>query len=437
MKKSVIIFALLPVLLLLGSCKKEYLNPNAANSEEVLNSVDGLLGMVVGLKRSYSVDALSAQYNKVSANGLTTGELFVINTGNGELASLEAGGQTLSNSNAFVRNIWSSANIVSANAQLVIDNADNIADPAISSYVRVYGHFFKALAIGTMAEFWEQAVTQPSSGSDFLAGRFASFKPRAAALADAIALLEAAAPLAATPPPAYFVGKVGSDISITDAIQALLARYYNMIGDHDKALAASEKVDLSKRSVFRYDALNQNPVFRTALVNNNTYNGRFNFGLSGDLAPSPADGRIAFYLGTNPMQGVRARGFFTSDTDAIPVYLPGEMLLIRAEAHARENRLPQAITELNKVLTKTNDVFNVNANLPAYSGPETQAAVLQEIYRNRCIELYLSGMKLEDSRRFGRPGPVGGERNRNFYPYPLSERDNNPNTPEDCIGDDC
>jgi starch-binding outer membrane protein, SusD/RagB family len=42
-------------------------------------------------------------------------------------------------------------------------------------------------------------------------------------------------------------------------------------------------------------------------------------------------------------------------------------------------------------------------------------------------------MKLEDNRRFGRPGPKDAkpERTRNFYPYPLTERDNNRNTPAD------
>ena len=45
----------------------------------------------------------------------------------------------------------------------------------------------------------------------------------------------------------------------------------------------------------------------------------------------------------------------------------------------------------------------------------------------------MSGMSLEDSRRFNRPGPndVNPERNRNYYPYPDTERDNNPNTPND------
>ena len=54
--------------------------------------------------------------------------------------------------------------------------------------------------------------------------------------------------------------------------------------------------------------------------------------------------------------------------------------------------------------------------------------ILDEIYKNRCIELYMSGLKLEDMRRFGRPLT---ERKRNFFPYPFRERDGNPNTPSD------
>ncbi len=430
--KNIFIIAFLPLLLVTGACEQEYENPNAATSEAVLNSVDGLLGMVVGLKRSYSVGATGALYGMVSANGLTTKELYVINTGNGELAALEAGGGTVGNSNAFISNIWASCNIVMSNSELIIENASNIPDAGTATAVQVYGHFFKALAIGTMAQFWEKVPTETGSAADFLNGDFVTFKSRNDALADAISLLESGvSAISATPPSAYFNSKVGTDINIADACNALLARYYNMLGNNDKAIEAANRVNLTRKSVFAFDALNQNPVYRTALVNNNTYDGLYNFGLKDDLAPSAADGRIAFYLGANPQTNVKVQGFFTSDTQEIPVFLPGEMMLIKAEALARKNDLSGAINELNKVLTKNDDIFGVNANLPAYSGASTQAAVLQEIYKNRCIEMYMSGQKLEDSRRFNRPGPPNGERSRNYYPYPLRERDNNPNTPDD------
>jgi hypothetical protein len=59
--------------------------------------------------------------------------------------------------------------------------------------------------------------------------------------------------------------------------------------------------------------------------------------------------------------------------------------------------------------------------------------VLLEILRNRDIELAFQGFRLADSRRFGRPGPgsTSAERNRNFYPYPRTERENNSSTPAD------
>ncbi|MDX1943119.1 MAG: RagB/SusD family nutrient uptake outer membrane protein [Saprospiraceae bacterium] len=432
--KKIIIIAILPLIILLGSCEKEYINPNAATKDAVINSVDGLLGLVVGIKKEYSVGATGTLYNVVSANGLTTKELYVINTGNGELAALEAGKGNVGSANAFVSNIWTSANLVKAYSQLLIDNADVASDEGTFTGILVYGQFFKALAIGTMSQFWEQVPTEVIDGGDFLGGKNANFKSRNEALQEAIQLLESAAgALAKSPVSAYFTSKVGADINIGNALQALLARYYTMLGNSAKALEAANKVDLTSKSIFKYDAISQNPVFRNSLVTNNTYNGLNNFGLTGALGPDPADGRIAFYLGANPATNVKVQGFWKSDTDPIPVYLPGEIILIKAEAYARQNQLPQAIEELNKVLTKSNDAFGVNAKLPAYAGEQTQAAVLQEIYRNRCIELYMSGLKLEDSRRFGRPSPndANPERNRNFYPYPLRERTNNPNTPAD------
>ena len=432
MKK--ILFALLvPALVFLVGCEKEFSNPNAADGGEVVKSADGLTALIVGIKKEYSVSALSALYNAVSANGLSTKELYVINTGNGELAALEAGKGTVGGSNAFLRNIWTSCHTVKANAQLLIDNYQNVREPGTTEMIRVYGHYFKALAIGTMCNFWEQVPTEIVGSDEFLAGKRPSYKARTAALQEAVDLLNAAATIAdATPPSTYFNVKVGADIDIKNACYALLARYNTMLGKSADALAAANKVDLSKKSVFKFDAVSQNPVFRTSLVTNNTYNGLPNFGLAGTLAPDATDGRIAFYLGGN-VAPVKVLGFFKNDADPIPLYLPGEITLIKAEAHARLNALPDAVTELDKVRTKTADGFGVTAKGTPYAGAVEQAAILEEIYRQRCIELYMTGQKLEDSRRFNRPGPndAGAERSRNFYPYPTVERDNNANTPAD------
>ena len=89
------------------------------------------------------------------------------------------------------------------------------------------------------------------------------------------------------------------------------------------------------------------------------------------------------------------------------------------------------------MLTDTDDPFLINANLAPYAGDSTVDALLDEVYKNRRAELFLTGLSLEDSRRFNRPTPsgtsmnFGEERNRNFYPYPDTERNSNPNTPND------
>ena len=114
------------------------------------------------------------------------------------------------------------------------------------------------------------------------------------------------------------------------------------------------------------------------------------------------------------------------------------MLLIKAEAYAMSNDLPNAVTNLNLVREKTNDIFGVNAALGAWAGDvNSQSEILDEIFKNRSIELFMSGMRFEDSRRI-HPGlniPTSGdyfiERNRNYYPYPFDERENNPNIPAD------
>ncbi len=423
----------LSAVLLPSSCTKEYINPNAATKAEVLKSPDGLMGLAVGIRREWAVGATSGLYNAIICNSLATKELIVLNTGNGDLAALEAGKGSLSPNNVVLGNLWIGANLVKAYAQQLLDNSNIIGDAGTKAGVDAYGYFFKALAIGTLSQFWEQVATESVSTAAFIDGKRPSFKPRAAALDEAIALLKQAdAAVKANALSATFKAKVGSDIDFPNAIQALIARFSLMNGKLDDAAAAANLVNLTSVSLFKYDAVNQNPVFRSGLVSNNVVGGIANFGLTGALAPEATDARLPFYLGGTTLSKVT--GFFKSDLDPIPLYLPSEMTLIKAEVLARQNKLPEAITELNKIRTKATDPLNVTAKLAAYSGAQTQAAILAEIFKQRSIELYMSGLKLDDSRRFARPDPSApnAERNRNFFPYPTIERDNNQsNTPAD------
>lgn len=414
-------------LLIFTSCESDFPNPNAPTVNQVINSANGLQGLVVAIQSRYSLTGAGGLYATITANGMTTNELNVINAGNADIFALSIGGTTLIPSNPVVTNLWSNLNLVRYNSELLIDNSSKISEPGTAGAVRIYGHLFKAIALGSMAQFWTHGVLQTANA--------ASFGTREQCLTEAIRLLDEASNLLTTLNiPASFTTAVGNNIDLANSLRALSARYNLMLGNYAQALARANAVNLSSKSQFIFDNVAQNPVFRTALTNNNTYAPKANFGLPAALAPAPTDGRIAFYLTANAANG---RGHFLADNTPIPLYMPSEMTLIKAECFARQSDLANAVIELNKILTKTaaTDPFGVGANLPAYAGPNTLDAILTEIYKNRCIELFMSGLKLDDNRRFNRsgPGPLTGtaERNRNFYPFPNTERDNNANTPAD------
>ncbi len=427
MKLTKIPFILFFLLLGAGGCNQEFLNPSSASETQAVSDVNGLLALANGLQFRYTVGRAGVLYNLVTADGLSTRGLVVLNAGNTDEDNLGKGAANVQTNNAVVRNLWEQSNLTKANADLILNNLGIVTDATLKANLQAHASLFKALALGTLGQFWEQAPLTTSPG--------AAFVPRTEVLKAAISLLENAQTALGTGTisPA-FSGKIVAGIDYPNTLNALIARYALILGDNDKALAAAGKVDLTKKSFFAFDDNTRNPVFETALSNVNVYQPTdLNLGLPAALKPDAADKRLDFYFTSRtPTNGVyRGKGFFSANNSQIPIYLPGEMLLIRAEAFARKSDLDNAIGELNKVLTKTNDAWGLGAGLPAYAGAKTQADVLAEIYRNRRIELFMSGLGLEDSRRFGRPaaGTAGSERNRNFYPYPATESDNNPNTP--------
>lgn len=409
------------------SCyRDEYLNPSQASNESVVTNTNGLIALCNGLQYRYTVSRTSPVYSTITANGLSTNELIVLNQGNTDEATLQAGRGNVIGNNAVVSRLWEQSHIIKANANLILDNIGIVGDAGTKNAILCYAHLYRGLALLQLGTYWEQA---PIS-----VGTAAEFSPRATVLAEAVKSFEAGATAAAGSP--VFTTAFQGGIDFANTFAALSARTYNMLGNSDKALEWANKVDLTKKSEWSYDDVARNPIFDVSYSNVNVCEPiDFNLGLTGGLVPSDNDGRVLFYLKSKTFTTTanEGKGFFTANGAKIPVYLPGEVTLIKAECYARKSDLTNAVAELNKVLTKTNDVFGVNAGQAAYAGEQTQSAILTEIYRNRCIELFNSGLKLEDSRRFGRPGPkdAGSERTRNYYPYPNSERDNNPKTPAD------
>lgn len=440
-------YTLIAAFTVLGSvfsaCETDFPNPNNPTEDVVLETKEGLYALAIGLRQYYSTTVLR---QVIEAPGITTRELGVSNTFQ-NIIDLVRGGTQLPNDSGGITNPWTYLLKAKGMAESLIEGANTVglAENTRASII-AYANLYKAMTLGALIQAYEQAPINNS-----LSGQ-AEFNDRATVLGECIRLLEEARDgLNSYGLADEFSTRVISDqMNLSKSINAFLSRYSLLAGNYELAISAADAVinDTSSpiSSMWVYDAINVNPIWNRT-VNSNDLDPRVNFGLSDDYLPEAGDGRLDFYLGAIGDTAVaeagghllsEMKGFFSSNTAPIPVYLPGEMLLNKAEAYARNNNLPNAVIQLNLVRTKTDDPLGVNAELTDWTGNAAdQEAVLEEIYKNRCIEMFLTGMRFEDSRRFhpnyGVPiaASTDTERNRNYYPYPYIERINNSNTPDD------
>ncbi|MGX5817108.1 RagB/SusD family nutrient uptake outer membrane protein [Chitinophaga lutea] len=438
MKKQLIYTMVSVAMLGAASCSMDIANPNAPKQEDVTTTREGLITSCIGTRQFY---ATSGVQTLVTATGTTTRELKGISTFTNVL-ELEAGGTALPTFNSNVLGLWANmlrvmgdANDILANAPAVLSEEANLRSGIVA-----FGSLMKAMAITGLATAYEQFPIETSKENK------AAFVTRTAAMEHAVDLLDkAVTELAANPPSSEFNSRViGADFVLIDVINVYRARLNLMLGKNPQALAAANAVNLNSKSEFKYSSQSPNPIQQQVQVSKN-FRARADFGLPAGFVEA-GDARLDFYL-TTPDAVVGGetlktlKGFAVEIGTSIPVYIPDEVHLIKAEAIIRSGGdLNTAKTEIDAVRTQAGgDPFGVNAKLPAYSGPVTTTALLLEVYKQRSIELYLQGLRLEDSRRFGRPAPpqnvnpvpVSNERTRNWYPYPDQERLNNPNTPAD------
>ncbi len=439
MKKIIYSFIFLLSLLIINTgCKKEFPNLNAASSDEILKTREGLFSLSIALKQYYSTSNLGPL---LITTGCTSREIKGISTF-ANVIDIEAGGSSLPNDNNNIVNLFASSMRTIVSAENLINSAPGVlaTDPATLSGVVAHAKLFKAMAIGAMATGFEQCPINTDKNAK------AIFVPRITALQAAVVLLdEAAGTLSATAPSAEFNTRIlGTDFKLIDCINAYRARFNLMAGNYAAAKTAAALVPLTSKSVFLYSSTSSNPAWNSLGVAP-PFRARENFGLPAQFFET-GDTRLPFYTTTPTFTSggetlKTIAGFFNSQIGPLPVYLPDEMRLIKAECILRGTglgTLAEAKVEIDAVRTQTTgDVFGVYANLPAYSGTVDVASLLNEVYKQRCAELFLQGVRLEDSRRFGRPTPpatptIANERTRNFYPYPANERTlNSTNVPPD------
>lgn len=433
------------LLVLTVSCDLDPTNENNPTEEQTLSSAQGIRALAVGMQEFYATDALNSTIPR--AVSITSREIAINNTFS-NLVEMEAGGDNLSTSNANVEAIWSDNYRVVRMAEDLIENAPQVSLAAgTQSGIVATARVFKAMALGNIALSFKQApITTNLDGT-------ASFTSRQQVLQEAITLLNSAlTEFNDTAPSDDFAssilsitvsGNATSVEGLRNVIHAYRARFNLLAGNDQAAIDAANQVDPTVRVTFSYNDQSQNPFWQELVQ-------------SGDLALRDSlgsgliesdDARIDFFTDpsdkTSTPNGLEIEapdGFFTTASTPVPLFVPDEMTLIRAEAKLNQGApLDEVVSAIDSVRTDlTPAPYGITAELQPYGQtgrPMTEAALQTEILRQRRAELYLQGLALADRRRLGsdvsdREDPSFSERARNFYPYPDQETRNNPNTPE-------
>ena len=406
------------------ACNLDLTNPNAPSSEQVVASADGVLAVTVGMQAQFAQSI--EDYVVPSALGTdewgtrTRALISWITLFTGE--NFDQGFVTVSAPYSNSYQIIRSANTALQGAQTVE------LGTATTAGVNATAHLFKAMALGWLVQIYERVPVDVSQG--------AVPKERAEVLDSVLALLEQAKADIATVSDAdltaFRTRALGPGIDLRNTIDAMLARYYLMDGQYDAAIAAATRVNPNVLSVLAYPAPTRNPIENLAFQLQ--YVGAVQSFV--DQA-QPGDRRPAYWVNAavaplpgNPSDSIiKPLRKYSTPNEAFPLYLPDEMKLIRAEALARKNQLAEAAVLINQVRTQTSSgVDEPVAGLPTLPATalDTQQEVLAAIAYERRYELFMQGLRWEDTRRFG--AALTTKPTFPFLPLPLTECQVNPSS---------
>jgi hypothetical protein len=418
-----------------SGCSLDQLNPNAPTEAQVLSTPEGIRAVAVGMQAQYGEGVNeNMEVSNFLARQFATMPASVLG-----LRELETGGTDVQPFNGTVNGMWSTHFRTIKSAEDLITNVPKTSlSPGTRSGILALARLFKAMSLGELIECYEKVPIAVTTSTAPV------FADRATVLSEVISLLEAAkAEYESQPASAYadFNATIlGIGFDLPNTVQAMIARYALIKGDYAKALTAANAVDLTKTSsMYNNSTTARNPIYLIALQLV-YYKPARSFRLNAETG----DGRVAYWVSPSTATsflGTPVDDFnqFKTDNAKYYVYLPGEMSLIKAEVYARQNDLSGALTEVNRVRTKTADVAGVGAALTAKTAAQvsTQQAMLDEIYNQRLYELFMLGTRLGDTRRFNKQAAdlaipkAQWSRTRNWFPYPDTERLSNPNTPSD------
>jgi len=437
MRMKVNVCAMAAAAVALGACNLDLQNPNAPTESQVTTSVDGVIALATGLTNRFS----QSYGNFAYMAGLVTDEFGSTSAALISISDAEQG--LVPPGTAIADNVFNSVYRTVRTADDLLAGSEALKaefEPGTYSGVRALAFAMKAEALGEALQSYQMI---PINTYQQIAPTYVG---RSVALPFVRDLLDSAAnTLTAQAPSTFFNNNILTPgVNLSNMIQLFRARYARMAGDDATAIAASNLVSRSG-SV----ALSQ-LTFVAPTVN---FYANVTGGTNG-IAPrrqwrtsmTGGDQRFTYFVIPSATLTGRVGALldpwnrYANTTAALPVYMPDEALLIKAEALANQNNLVQAIAVLDSVRTDCTGgrgIDDPKACLAAYAGAATQAAVLADIYTQRRYELLGTGSRWEDSRRrtairgpVAAPGvPVDGQ--RCWLPYAVGDRNANPNVPPD------
>ncbi len=417
----------------LGACSLDLQNPNSPTEAQVTSNVDGVIALATGLQSRFATSYFSFGY----AAGLVTDEFAATSAALISISDAEQG--AVPSGTGIADNVFNSIYRTVRTADDLLNGADALSaqlDAGTRSGLKALAWTLKAEALGEALQAYQKI---PVTTFGETAPTYAT---RAQALPVVRALLDsAAAGIAATPTSTFFNNSILTPgLNLSNVIQLFRARYARMAGDQATALSAANLVTrtgTAALSVLTFPAPTVNPY---AAVTGGT-NGiavRRQFRLS----MLPQDQRFAYFVipSTTLVGRIGAQldpfNRYANPQAPLPVYMPDEALLIKAEALASQGNLAGAQAALDSVRTDCaggRGVDDPKACLAPLATPLSQAELVNEIYTQRRYELLGTGLRWEDARRRNSVrGPTAApavptNAQRCWLPYALGDRNANPN----------
>jgi len=432
MKQTIHIFSatLLSGMLLFASCKKDYGNLNSPTVEQFLgDATQSELNNLVSGAQSGMRNNIALYLDDVGTLG-REGYRFSNSEPRYVTDLLGANEGTLSSSNFYITNPWASRYRVVKNCNILmqsVTNSTHVTDAEKAGY-NGFARTIKAYQlllnlnltdsngiridvanpdkIGPIVGY-DEALTAIASILDSAKNDLASADvdfPLAGfdGLNDAAGLLKVNRALASR----VAVYRRKWD----DALTALNASFFNLNGDFD----------LGVNHVFTTGSGDQiNPAF----IPQN---------LSGEIRvahPSYAAdietgddriGKATLRNSTASLNGLSSNRdvwVYTSSTADMPIIRNEELILIYAEVQIQKNNLADAVTALN--------IIRKGHKLNDYSGAVTQAALINEMLKQRRYSLFYEGHRWIDMRRYNRLTQLPLDRPADNvwtqFPLPVSE----------------